>query len=176
MKPSVSQVVAVLELLIRFHPAGMSILAGHAPSEDEIRDIVRSIRTTDDLGARIMGRRKKNALELDVCMIDTVSWIIEGVGGWVNIRIAAEEYRNVMGPDLWREITDYVAFISPGGTIRDGAGGYGMKFFGAGGKHGITLRTARRRFRGLLRVIATKAMAMYNFDLSCDEAFSAGPR
>lgn len=175
-KPAVSQVVAVLELLIRFHPAGMSLLANYAPSEDDIRDLVRSIKTTDDLGVRVMGGHTTAPQERDVGIADAVVWIIDGVGSWVNIWIAAEEYRNIMGPDLWREITDYVTHIRPGGAIHDGAGGYGNKYFGARGRHDISLRTARRRFRDLLRVIATKAMAMYNFDLAHDKAFFAGPR
>lgn len=175
-RPSVSQVAAVLELLIRCHPAGMALLAGHEITAEEIRGIVRSLKGGDALGVRIMGGVRVPAAERDLCLSETVLGVVEGIGGWPALWTAVEELRKEMPASWWREAADFVSFIRPGGVIRDGLGGYGGSFFGARGKHGIIIRTARRRFRELLRIVAVKTIASHAFGLSAMPAASGGPR
>lgn len=175
-KPTVAQIVAVLELLIRCHPSGMALLVGHEITADEIREIVGSVGSSDDIGVRIMGGQKISTAERNLCVAETVLDVIDEIGGWENVWRSVEELRAEMPKGWWREVVDFVTFIRPGGAIRDGNGGYGGKFFGAKGKHGIVTRTARRRFRELLRVVAVKTVANHSFKLSCESMSGGGPR
>lgn len=162
-KPSVAQVVAVLELLARFHPAGLGMLLGQVqpPTDDEIAELLGSFSQSSDLGVRISGGVSIPEPERIISLAGMFNGIIAAIGGWRHIWQMAREVRDDISPDLWREAVDYVTHIAPGGKIRDGAGGMGARLFQTNGegRHGIAERTARRRFRHLLRILAIKILS-----------------
>jgi hypothetical protein len=161
--PSVSQVAAVLEILVRFHPAGLGVLLGRVPPPEasEIAAVLSSFADRGYLGVRIAGGRAIPEAERVLFLSDAFLGIINAAGGWERICRAAREVRETVSPSFWREAADYAAYIAQGGKIRDGRGGFGKRLFSTAGngKHEISGRTARRHFRGLLRIIALEILS-----------------
>jgi hypothetical protein len=171
-RPSVSQIVAVLELFARFHPAGLGVLLGQVnePDDTEIAGILLTFSGRSELGTRIAGGRPIPEAERIIMLEAALFGIIDGIGGWKHIYKMTREVRNTVSPAFWREAADYAAHITQGGTIRDGSGGMGTRLFRTSGegKYDICERTARRQFRNLLRIIALKILSFPadgNFDL-----------
>jgi hypothetical protein len=162
-KPSISQVVALLEFFARFHPAGLGLLLGQVeePSAAELTGIIYSFSSQSNLGVRIGGGLFIPEAERVTSLHGIVMDIIDSVGGWEHIHKITREVKNEVHPNLWRESADYAAHITPGGLVRDGKGGMGGRMFrtSGGGRHGICERTARRRFRNLMRIIALKILS-----------------
>ncbi|MDR1516259.1 MAG: hypothetical protein LBS45_11245 [Synergistaceae bacterium] len=162
-KPSMSQVVALLEFFARFHPAGLGLLLGQVeePSATELRDIIYSFSSLSHLGVRISGGVFIPEAERVTGLYEIVMKIIDSIGGWEHIYKITLEVKSEVPPNLWRESADYAAHITPGGLVRDGEGGMGGQMFktSGGGRHGICERTARRRFRKLMRIIALKILS-----------------
>jgi hypothetical protein len=161
-KPSTAQVVALLEFFARFHPAGLGLLLGGVrdPSAAEIADMIRSFSSQSDLGTRISGGLFIPEAERVAGLYEAITGIIDSIGGWAHIHEMAREVRADVSAGMWSEAADYAANIAPGGMVRDGAGGMGGRMFGAGaGRHDICGRTARRRFRNLMRVMALKILS-----------------
>ncbi|MDR3165287.1 MAG: hypothetical protein LBU13_06885 [Synergistaceae bacterium] len=171
-KPTIAQVVAVLEILARFHPAGFGLLLGQVcePEAAEIAAIIAAISERSYLGVRIAGGREIPEAERIVVLGEVFFSIIEAIGGWEHVYRMTREVMREVSPSLWQESADYAMHIAQGGKIRDGCGGMGKRFFNTSGegKHEINERTARRRFRNLMRVIALKILSFPvdgNFEL-----------
>jgi hypothetical protein len=162
-KPTVAQVVAVLELLARFHPAGLGVLLGQVrePDATEIAEIIAAFSGRSYLGVRISGGREIPEAERFVVLGDIFFGIIEAIGGWEHVYLMTREVKDDIGPELWGEAADYAAHIVQGGKVHDGRGGMGKKFFRTNGegKHDIEERTAKRRFRYIMRIIALKILS-----------------
>jgi hypothetical protein len=163
MKPTIAQVVAVLELLARFHPAGLGLLLGQVrePEAAEVAEIIAAFSGRSYLGVRIAGGRAIPEAERFVILGDIFFSIIEAISGWEHVYRMTREVKDDVGPELWQEAADYAANIALGGKMRDGRGGMGKHFFNTNGagKHQIDERTARRRFRNLVRIIALKILS-----------------
>jgi hypothetical protein len=161
-RPAIGQIIAVLELIARFHPAGLGVLLGQVrePEAAEIAELVTAFSSRSYLGVRIAGNRGIPEAERLVILGDIVLEIIKEIGGWTHVCRAAREVKDTI-PALWRVAADYTAHITQGGKIRDGSGGMGKRLFGANGesKYDINERTARRRFRHLLWIIAIKIVS-----------------
>jgi hypothetical protein len=161
-QPTIGQIIAVLELFARFHPAGLGVLLGQVrePEAVEIAEIVTAFSDRGYLGVRIAGNRGIPEAERLVMLGDMVLGIIESIGGWAHVYRAAREVKDTMSA-LWHVAADYATHIAHGGKIRDGSGGMGKRLFNAngGGKYDIDERTARRRFRHLLWIIAIKIVS-----------------
>ena len=162
-KPTIAQVVAVLELLARFHPAGLGLLLGQVrePEAAEIAEIIAAFSGRSYLGVRIAGGREIPEAERIVVLGDIFFSIIEAIGGWEHIYRVTREIKDDVGAGLWQGAVDYATHIIQGGKVRDGRGGMGKRFFNTNGeaKHEIDERTARRRFRALMRIIALKILS-----------------
>jgi hypothetical protein len=162
-KPSVAQVVAVLELLARFHPAGLGVLLGQVrePSDGEIVELIQGFSQASDLGVRISGGVKIPEAERVASLGGLFSDIVAAIGGWEHIWTMTREVMNDVSAARWKEAVDYVTHISPGGKVRDGEGGMSAKLFQTNGqgRHGVCERTARRRFRSLMRMVAMKILS-----------------
>jgi hypothetical protein len=176
-KPTVAQIVAALELIARFHPGGLGVLLGlvREPSASEIALILSSLSERGDIGVRISGGRAVGEAERILILGDIFFGIIDAIGGWEHICAMTREVRETISPALWAEAADYATHIAPGGRIRDGCGGMGTRLFCASGdgRHEISERTARRRFRNLMRIIALKILSFPvdgNFELLASTA------
>lgn len=162
-KPTVAQVVAVLELFARYHPAGLGVLLGQVqpPSTQEIAEIIDAFSGTGNLGVRISGGISIPDAERVLSITEAVTSIIDAIGGWDHIAAITRDLRNAYSPESWNEIADFAAHITPGGSIRDGGGGMGARLFGTDGysRHDISERTARRRFRHALRLLSMQILS-----------------
>jgi hypothetical protein len=162
-KPTIAQVVAVLELLARFHPAGLGVLLGQVrePEAAEIAEIIAAFSGRGYLGVRIAGGQEIPEAERLVVLGDIFFGIIEAIGGWEHVYRMTREVMREVSPSFWQEAADYATHIVQGGKIRDGCGGMGKRFFNTNGegKHEIDERTARRRFRNIMRIIALKILS-----------------
>ena len=172
-QPTIAQVVAVLELIARFHPAGLGVLLGQvrAPESAEISEILLSFSERSYLGIRIIGGHEIPAAERLIFICETFFEIINAIGGWEHINRMTREVRDEVSDRFWQEAADYATHISPGGKVRDGRGGMGDRLYSTNGhgKYDICERTARRRFRNLMRIIALKILSFPvkgDFDLS----------
>lgn len=161
-KPSLPQLVAVLELFARFHPARLGVLLGNVSVPDmlEISDLLQGFSGTMDLGVRISGGQQSTQAEKMICLTETVSGIIESIGGWGHIHRMTNEVKRDISPTWWQEAENYTTYITPGGQVHDGTGGMGRRLFSPDGRHGICERTIRRRFRKLLRIVAVKLISI----------------
>ena len=175
-RPTIPQLLAVLELLARFHPARLGVLLGQVcpPDTEEIAELLSIFHTASDLGARISGggNRLPEAERLLV-LTETFICIVEAVGGWEHITATANQVKVEVTAAWWQSAHDYVTYITPGGHVRDGEGGMGERLFSPMGAHKTCIRTARRRFRQLMRVIAIKILSTkpdgsYELILSAD--------
>ena len=160
-KPSFAQVVAVLELFARFHPDGLGLLLGNGREPDglEIAEMISSLSPQSGLGIRVMGGRAIPEAERIITMSETVFEVINAIGGWDYIHKITREVAKDFGDKLWREAIDYSIYISRqgNGNIRAEYQSPNNIFNTDGtGKHDICVRTARRRFRRLMRVITLK--------------------
>jgi hypothetical protein len=171
-KPAVSQVVAALELIARFHPGGLGVLLGQVrePGTSEIATILSSFSGRSDLGVRIAGGGGVAEAERVIILEEIFFGIIDDMGGWEHIYRMTREVMDTISPVLWAEAADYAAHIAQGGKLRDGSGGIGTRLFrtSGDGRYEICERTARRRFRNLLRIIALKILSFPvdgNFEL-----------
>ena len=171
-KPTVAQVVAVLELLARFHPGGLGVLLGHVrePSGSEITAILSSFSEHSDIGVRISGGSAIPEAERIIMLEEIFFGIIDAIGGWEHVYRMTREVKDTISPAFWAEAADYATHIAHGGKIRDGSGGMGTRLFrtSGDGRHEISERTARRRFRNLMRIIALKILSFPvdgNFEL-----------
>ena len=160
-KPSFAQVVAVLELFARFHPDGLGLLLGNGREPDgmEIAEMISSLSPQSGLGIRVMGGRSIPEAERIITMPETVCEVINAIGGWDYIHKITREVSEDFGEKLWREAVDYSVYISRqgNGNIRGEYQSLNNIFNTDGtGKHDICARTAKRRFRNMIRVIALK--------------------
>jgi hypothetical protein len=172
-KPSISQVVAALELLARFHPAGFGLLLGQVnePSPLEIADLLGSFSSSGCLGVRISGGAFVPEGDRIVGLCEIFMNIIESIGGWEHIYKTTREVKKDVHPKFWQVAVDYASHITPGGIVRNNDGGMSGRIFNTRGegRHDICVRTARRRFRNLLRIIAHTILSFLpddSFDLS----------
>lgn len=176
-RPSVSQVVAVLELIARYFGWGIIFGRVNPPTALEIADLLDQFRSATDLGVRITGSAMIPEGDRAIILSETVTGIIDAIGGWEHLASVAGEIQAETPKDWWRVAEDYTTYIRPGGIIRSCTGrSMSARMFGVDGKHKINERTARCWFRRLLRMIAIHAISRPPegaFDLIADTSGGA---
>jgi hypothetical protein len=113
----ISALVAVVELLLEYHPKALRILLGECvPTLMELAEIVRSASEAPDGGYGAAGLPHSKQLT-DLVRGEGMQRVIDDVGGWSQLAEAVQFYRKAF-PTTWAIFVDHVLSIVPGGVSR----------------------------------------------------------
>ena len=107
----VAQLVAVIELLLRYHELGLRVLVGEVePTTQEIADIIRAVSVFDEIPQRFVAAFPSSPQEQNVIQVEHILDIVSQAGGWGKIAETAREFR-LIHPRAWNIFRSHVAWI-----------------------------------------------------------------
>lgn len=108
--------VAVIELLIAYHPKALRILLGeHEPTLFELDEVVRNASAPAGVGRVSGGARSRQLAAL--MRGEAIQDVVDRVGGWRQLAEAALFYR-ARFPTTWGIFADHVMHIASGDIPR----------------------------------------------------------
>lgn len=143
--------VRCLNLVLRYHPAGLRVLLGQAkpPDMEEICRMLESSSTREELGVRVNSGARipfaERCLEVEELFCAT----IEKSGGWKHIAACFREFQEQC-PQDWDLFRDHVMWVRPGGIFRLGTGMLAR----LAEKHGVSEDTIQRRRHEVVEQVA----------------------
>jgi hypothetical protein len=114
-----NKLVAVIELILRYHPKGLRVLVGEVePTTEELNQMIRSAEKYDeDLVTRVVRPFPSSPQERALIRADTILSIVNDVGGWKGLAIMARECRELRS-ESWEIFRLHVEWIKVGGGTR----------------------------------------------------------
>lgn len=113
----IPSLVAVIELLIAYHPKAIRILLGeHEPTLMELAQVIRAASEHDEEAPKQNGEPQSRQLA-DMVKGEGIQRIVDEVGGWEQLAEAVLYYREAF-PATWGVFADHVLSIIPGGASR----------------------------------------------------------
>ena len=100
--------VRTLELLLKYHPCGLGVILGTYPPPDvEAWDELLSLSRPSAEQIRVGGSPVNDKMLLRVARADEMDCVVREMGGWGNIKAAAEAVR-LEYPVWWLHFVRYV--------------------------------------------------------------------
>ena len=113
----VRRLVAVIELILEYHPKGLRVLVGDAePTTAELDDILRSV-CARDLPTRVSAAFPNSLQERRLVRADAILDIVSEGGGWAGIAEMARQFRELYS-ETWEIFRLHVEWIDAGGGSR----------------------------------------------------------
>lgn len=115
--PAIPSLVAVIELLLAYHPKAIRILLGeHEPTLMELAKVISAASEHDEEAPQQSGEPQSRQLA-DMVKGEGIQRIVDEVGGWKQLAEAVLYYRDAF-PSTWGMFADHVLSIIPGGASR----------------------------------------------------------
>lgn len=100
--------VRLLELLLKFHPCGLAVILGTYPPPDaETWDELLALSRPASEDVHVSGGSTRDRMLMCVARADEMDSVVRDMGGWNNIKAAAEAVR-VEYPEWWLHFVRYV--------------------------------------------------------------------
>jgi hypothetical protein len=148
--------VDLLELYLRYHPAPLRVLTDPAyePTAEEIDPMLSALHPRGDPGVRIDGGESVPEAERRCVRFDEIERTILSAGGWPHIAKTVSDYRDNC-PREWKLLGAHVRWIRPGGVFRNGDGG---RLSGIAERLGLNQETVIRRRREIVQEMARNCL------------------
>jgi hypothetical protein len=153
------RLVAVIELILGYHPKGLRVLVGEVePTVGELDAILRCVLALGDgLPGRVaaaFSSSPSSPQERAMGRAAALLGIVEEAGGWGHLATAARFYREAY-PQTWAIFADHVLTIAPGGVSRLEAEGQLARI---ARKHNVGIRTVAQKRQTVPEAIARYAL------------------
>ena len=113
----IPRLVAVIELLLQYHPKALRILVGeYVPDLMELSEIVQAASEVEENAPNASGLPKSKQLA-NIVRGESIQSVIDEVGGWEHLSEAVRLYRDNF-PKTWAIFVDHVFSVEPGRATR----------------------------------------------------------